>query len=150
MKQYLFLLLVFVSGLVNAQSVDSTRIPQTITLQQKYHSYLLGFARGSWGQPDMINYLNAYVAQRDSGNWSKPITITVPSGLVRDLFQLMSSQPEGQSTQYNENINSVLGAQLTNPWLGAALYGIQKANWAARDARVVETDKELGLIKKQQ
>jgi hypothetical protein len=147
MKKLLFILLFAIPFLTNAQGVDSTRIPQTITMSQKYHEYILGF-NSNWGDVDMINYINQLRAQMDSTNKEKPITVTVPSGLIRDIFQSMSYQPEGQATQYNENILLALGNQITNPWLGAAIQLIRQANWDARDSKIADTEKRLLSINK--
>jgi hypothetical protein len=148
MKKYILSLLILISLKGFAQGTDSTRIPQTITLKQKYHIYCLGFNQGNWGQTDYINYINDVRKQLNETTDTVSITVTVPSGLVRDLFQSMSVQPEGQATQYNEEIKAALGAQITNPWLGAQVQTIVLRNWAARDARIEETKKQLIRIKK--
>jgi hypothetical protein len=148
MKKYITLLLILCAVKGMAQGVDSTRIPQTMNLPQKYHVYVLGFNQGSWGAVDFINYINQVRAQMDSVNMEKSISVTVPSSLVRDVFQSMSRQPEGEATQYNENIQAALGPQITNPWLGAQVNSIVMRNWAARDARIEATKKELIKIKK--
>lgn len=146
MKYTFFLLFSFASFFVKAQGVDSTQIPQTITLPQKYQVYVLGFNKGAWGTVDYFNYINQVRAQMDSVNAEKPIRVTVSSGLIRDLFQSMSYQPEGQATQYNENIQTLLGSQITNPWLGSAIYQIRQQNWNARDEKIKATEKELFKI----
>jgi hypothetical protein len=148
MKKYILSLLILISLKGFAQGTDSTRIPQTITLKQKYHIYCLGFNQGNWGQTDYINYINDVRKQLNETTDTVSITVTVPSGLVRDLFQSMSVQPEGQATQYNEEIKAALGVQITNPWLGAQVQTIVLRNWDARDARIAETKKQLIRIKK--
>lgn len=148
MKKTIIAILCLVSLQSFGQGVDSTRIPQTLTLQQKYHVYCLGFNTGQWGQTDYINYLNDVRRAYSETTDTVKITVTVPSSLVRDLFYSMSRQPEGESTQYNEEIKAVLGPQITNPWLGNAVNGIVMRNWAQRDARIEATKKELIKIKK--
>lgn len=150
MKKTIIAILLLVSLQSFGQGVDSTRIPQTITLQQKYHVYCLGFNQGQWGQTDYINYLNDVRKAYSETSDTVRITVTVPSSLVRDLFYSMSRQPEGEATQYNEEIQAALGPQITNPWLGAAVNGIVQRNWDARDARIQATKKEILKIKKVQ
>jgi hypothetical protein len=148
MKTYIIAILCLVSVSAFSQGVDSTRIPQTITLQQKYHVYCLGFNQGQWGQTDYINYLNDVRKVYSEVSDTVSISVTVPSSLVRDLFYSMSRQPEGEATQYNEEIQAALGPQITNPWLGAQVNSIVQGNWDARDARIEATKKELIKIKK--
>lgn len=142
MKKTILSLLILISFSAAAQGIDSTRIPQTVTLQQRYHTYVLGF-NANWGSVDMINYINQVRAQMSETNDSAAITVTIPSGLLRDLFQSMSYQPEGQATQYNENIQAVLIGQITNPWLGNAIGAIRQANWDARDNKIQDTKGRL-------
>jgi hypothetical protein len=130
------------------QGVDSTRIPQTVKMSQVKHIYCLGFNQGQWGQVDYINYLNEVRKQMSETSDTVSITVTVPSSLIRDIFYSMSRQPEGEATQYNEEIQAVLAPQITNPWLGAQVQAIVQRNWAARDARIEATKKELIKIKK--
>jgi hypothetical protein len=148
MKKYITILALLFSLHTMAQGVDSTRIPQTITLQQKYHIYCLGFNVGQWGQTDYINYINEVRKQLSETSDTVRITVTVPSSMIRDIFTSMSRQPEGEATQYNEEIQAALGPQITNPWLGAQVNSIVMRNWAARDARIEATKKELIKIKK--
>lgn len=150
MKKILLCLSLFVGLGAVAQGVDSTRIPQTITLQQKYHIYCLGFNTGQWGQTDYINYINDVRKQLSETSDTVRITVTVPSSMIRDIFTSMSRQPEGESTQYNEEIQAVLAPQITNPWLGAQVQAIVARNWAARDSRIESTKKEILKIKKVQ
>jgi hypothetical protein len=148
MKKAILYLLILFSLSASAQGVDSTRIPQTMTLAQKYHVYVLGFNTGSWGSVDFINYINQVRSQMDSVNMEKAITVTVPSSMVRDIFYSMSRQPEGEATQYNEEIQAALTPQITNAWLGGAVQAIVAQNWATRDAKIGETKKRLLTINK--
>jgi hypothetical protein len=148
MKKAILFLLTLISLSASAQGVDSTRLPQTLTLQQRHHLYCLGFNQGSWGQTDYINYLNEVRRQFSETSDTVRITVTVPSSLVRDLFFSMSRQPEGEATQYNEDIKDLLGPQITNPWLGAAVQQVIVQNWAQRDARIEGTRKEVLKLKK--
>jgi hypothetical protein len=148
MKKYILSLLILISLQSFGQGVDSTRLPQSLTLAQKYHVYVLGFNSGSWGNVDFINYINQVRSQLDSTNMEKSITVSVPSSLVRDIFSSMSRQPEGEATQYNENIQAILTPQITNQWLGNAITAIVLNNWAARDAKISDTKKRLLTINK--
>lgn len=148
MKKAITILLVLIAFKGFSQGVDSTRIPQTFNLPQKYHVYVLGFNVGSWGSVDFINYINQVRGQMDSLNMEKSISVTVPSSLVRDIFYSMSRQSEGEATQYNENIQGILTPQITNPWLGSAVQRIIGQNWDSRDAKIADTQKRLLTINK--
>lgn len=149
MKKTILLLLIFISLGAMAQGVDSTRIPQTVSMPKVYHVYVLGFNQGSWGAVDFINYINQVRSQMDSTTADTAIiTVTVPSSMVRDIFSSMSRQPEGEATQYNEEIQAALTPQITNAWLGGAVQAIVAQNWASRDAKIRETKKRLLTINK--
>lgn len=148
MKKTIIALFILCSLQSFSQGVDSTRITQSLTLPQEKMIYVLGFNQGSWGSVDFINFINQVRAQMDSVNMQKQITVTVPSSLVRDIFASMSRQPEGEATQYNEDIQSLLTPQITNQWLGNAITAIVLNNWANRDAKIADTKKRLLTINK--
>lgn len=142
MKKILFALFLFASFAASAQSVDSTKILQTITLAQRYHVYILSNL-SDWGSPETINYINQVRSDYDTANMNKPITVTAPSAFIRDAYRQLSYQAEGQATVYNAAINQALGSQITNPWLGAAVYEINYQNAQARDAKINQTAARL-------
>lgn len=144
MKKLLFCLLLY--NTAQAQT-DSTQIVQTITLAQKYHVYILGNLN-NWGTPEAINYINQVRGQYDTTNENHPITVNVPSGFIRDAYQQMSFQPEGQATQYNDLIKNALGPQVTNDWLEAQLNSITNSNWNAREQRLNQTSTRLLQVEK--
>lgn len=118
-----------------APQIDSSRLPQTITLPQLYDTYITGFA-GSIASTDNINYLNQLRAQYDTGNMNKSITVTVPSYMIVSVYRQMAAQPEGQTSSYNNSILEALVPQVANPWLMAQIGNIRATNFAIRDAKV--------------
>jgi hypothetical protein len=135
MKKTIFLLLsVFSIGLANAQT-DSSKITQTITLSQLHHTYLVGFM-GNIDGADKVNYLYQLRAAYDSTNMAKTIQVTASSALIVDLFYKMSLQPEGWTSEYNNQIKAALLPQITNPWLGGRLAKVVADNDAVRNAKI--------------
>src|SRR4051794_33120279 len=66
------------------QPIDSSRIIQTITLSELYHTYIIGFL-GSVSSVDNINYLYQLRAQYDSADMDKSITVPVPSYMIMEV-----------------------------------------------------------------
>jgi hypothetical protein len=115
--------------------IDSSRISQTITLSQLYHTYIIGFI-GTVASVDNINYLNQLRGQYDTSNMNKSITVTVPSYMIVNVYRQMAAQPEGQCSSYNNAILDALVPQISNSWLMNQIGAIRAANFAIRDAKV--------------
>lgn len=142
----IFLTLSFLFALfaVHAQ-VDSTRIEQTFTTKQKYALHFLGSM--DWSQTDVINLINEIRPQYDSANSDKVISITAPSGLFADGMRQLSALPEGQASQYNEEMLDSIFPQISNLWLATRMQEIRAENWKQRDERNKATADRLRKIK---
>lgn len=137
MKRILFFLLAFsLTTASYCQDIDSTQIKQTITIKQKYVLHFLSTM--DWSNTDVINVLNQFRPQYDTAGKEtsdKLITISTHSGTFADGMQRLSQLPEGQATQYNEEMMTAIFPQLTNGWLINRMLQIRNDNWAARDSR---------------
>src|SRR5438270_13972178 len=111
MKRLIFscaIALVSLSGF--SQQVDSSRIPQTITLSQYQHTDLVSFMENITSA-DKINYLNQLRAAYDTSNMSKPITVSVTSQLILSTYAIMTVQPAGWTSTNNNDIEAALVPQ---------------------------------------
>jgi hypothetical protein len=86
---------------------DSSRITQTITLSRLHHTYLIGFM-GNIQTADKIKYVNQVKSGYDTTNMSQTVAVTASSSLILEIFYVMSQQPEGWTSEYNNQIKAAL------------------------------------------
>lgn len=121
MKRILIILVTVISLQANSQ-IDSTQIPQTITLKAKHLEFIKACISTN-DIPDRVNLFNSIASQLDTtDNPNQNITVTVSSGLVVDVFDAMGQQSEYYSNAMNDSIQYALMPQLTNQWLINTLY----------------------------
>jgi hypothetical protein len=139
MKTLLTALLLFVSTFTFCQtdsthSVDSTRLPTTLSFSKDVHEYIISLIPDK-GNPDKINYFNEVRSQTDSTDTvNHNITVTVPFGMVVEIYKLLGNQREILTTEINASLKQILFTQLMqNPgYNGWTLRSIQVINEEAK------------------
>jgi hypothetical protein len=129
MKYILLLIFASLSLFASAQ-VDSTQIPQTVTLTLKHMAYVKDCI-GTSGESSYFKFYRQVATQIDTTtyNASQSITVTVTSAFVFAAYTAVAGQQERIANPINDEIKAALLPQLTNGWLLRQLqaYSIQNA-----------------------
>lgn len=139
MRKILTVLILFFTVTSNAQFfqkdttlssfIDSSKITIPITLKADHHFLIIdcleGLQKSEW-----IAYASQIANAMDTVyRPEKSITVSLPSGLIVDMFFQMSAQQERFSVAVNNDLRSVLLPQLISyPWLYRELQNINTQN----------------------
>lgn len=154
--KYIAILLLFIRSFANAQqdstyvdsagtsidtavvAIDSTRIPQTIILKAKHLCFIKSCINTS-DIPQRFLLFQSVASQLDSTDSpEQDIIVTVESGLIVDIFIALGQQQEYYSALYNQEMQTALMPQVTNPWLLARIQEIGQRNADERERRRLE------------
>lgn len=134
----IFLSLFILSSLASSAQIDSTKIPQTVTLSLDKVCYIKQ-CLGNNGDVAYVKFYKQVSDQMDTVyNAAQPITLTVTSEFIVACYVAVSNTPERLGNPINDEISNALLPQLTNAWLLGRLQSIT-AQTVAQRAQMIQS-----------